>query len=145
MSDDSTPSGPIRIEREVRFRDLDAMGHVNNAVYATYLEEARAALYRSVLGMTLAEADTVLAHLSIDFLRPITLESPFEVLLWTGPLGSSSIPMEYELRVAGDLMATAETVQVVIDRETGAPRPIPAQWRPRLDQLQRTSASSSTP
>jgi len=144
MTDDSTPGGPIRIAREVRFRDLDVMGHVNNAVYATYLEEARAAMYSSVLGMTLAEADTVLAHLSIDFVRPITLGTPFEVHLWTGTLGTSSIPMEYELRVAGDVMATAETVQVVIDRETGAARPIPSQWRTQLNQLQRTSASSST-
>src|SRR5512135_179026 len=56
----------------VRFKDLDAMGHVNNAVYATYFEEARAAFARQVLGLTrLDDFDFVVARLEIDFRRPV--------------------------------------------------------------------------
>ena len=62
----------------VRFRDIDAMGHVNNAVYATYLEQARADYHREIIGESLADVNTVLVSLAIDFKRPIarTRRSP---------------------------------------------------------------------
>ncbi|NIS30651.1 MAG: acyl-CoA thioesterase, partial [Actinobacteria bacterium] len=59
----------------VRFRDLDPMGHVNNAVYATYLEHARARYFRDVVGEALPTADTVLVHLSVDYRAPIDMDA----------------------------------------------------------------------
>jgi len=58
---------------DVRFRDIDAMGHVNNAVYATYIEQARTEYFRDVLDADLSALATVLASLSIDFRRPVEL------------------------------------------------------------------------
>ncbi len=121
---------------DVRFRDLDTMGHVNNALYATYLEEARSAYYRDVIGQSLPEVDTVLAHLSIDFRAPIELEDTATVLLTVPELGGSSIPMDYEVRTDEDLAATAETVQVVWDREVGGSKPIPEDWRDRIESFE---------
>ena len=57
---------------DVRYRDIDAMGHVNNAVYATYLETARAALFAERLDIALTTAPTLLTSLQIDHPAPIT-------------------------------------------------------------------------
>lgn len=119
-------------ELDVRFRDLDAMGHVNNAVYATYLEQARADYYADVIDVSLSAVDTVLASLSIAYQRPVTAEETVTVAFGVGDLGESSIPMEYEVRTENGVAATAETVQIVFDRETGESRSIPQEWRDRI-------------
>ena len=114
---------PYTTEIQVRFRDFDPMRHVNNALYVTYLEQARAAFYDEVVGVPLDEVDSVTVELSV------------------GELGESSIPMEYEIRAGETRYATARTVQVYVDRETGGggiaarPRRPPratADRRPRL-------------
>ena len=118
---------------DVRLRDVDFMGHVNNAVYATYLEEARASFFTDVIGESLVTADTVLANLSIDYREPINDGQTVHISMTIGSLGRSSIHMEYELRVDGELVATATTVQVVVSRDDGSSRPIPAAWRTRME------------
>jgi acyl-CoA thioester hydrolase len=118
----------------VRFRDLDPMGHVNNAVYATYLEHARARYFRDVIGESLPTADTVLVHLSIDYRAPIDLDDEsVTVALWIPRLGESSIPMEYEVRAGDRVAATAETVQVAFDRDAAESKPIPPAWRDAIE------------
>jgi acyl-CoA thioester hydrolase len=118
-------------EQEVRFRDIDSMGHVNNAVYATYLEQARATYFEEVVGRHLHEVPTVLVDLHVDYHRPIEWGDDVTVALAVRDLGESSIPMEYEVRTNGDLAATGETVQVRID-EDGNARPIEDVWRERI-------------
>lgn len=122
------------VELPVRFRDLDPMGHVNNAVYATYLEHARACYFREVVGEPLPTADTVLVHLSIDYRSPIDLDDgAVTVAMWIPRLGESSIPMEYEVRVGDAVAATAETVQVAYDRDADESKPIPGSWRTAIE------------
>lgn len=121
----------------VRFQDLDAVGHVNNAVYATYLEEVRISYTEEVLGVQTDESGLVIAHLELDYRRPITEDDQVTVALRTGELGTSSIPMEYEIRVGDDVVATAETVMVTIDYETGETRPMPEEWRERIREYER--------
>lgn len=118
----------------VRFRDIDAVGHVNNSVYATYLEQARAEYYRQVIHTPLDKVPTVLVHLEIDYRRPINLGDDVTVAMRVTNLGESSIVMGYELHANGDVRATAETVQVVIDTETERSVPIPDEWRERIEQ-----------
>lgn len=110
------------------------MGHVNNAVYASYLEQARAEYFQSVLGTPLDEIPTVLVHLEIDYRRPIALGDTVTVAMCVTDLGESSLGMEYELCAEGDVAATAETVQVVIDFETERSVSIPDEWRESIDQ-----------
>ena len=127
----------FRTTISVRFRDIDAMGHVNNAVYATYLEQARADYYREIIGESLAEVNTVLASLTIDFRRPIAPDQTVTVGLSVSELGESSIPMEYEIRREdGTVAATAETVQVAYDPETKRSSPLPTAWRDAIEPLQ---------
>lgn len=121
----------------VRFRDIDPMNHVNNALYVTYVEQAREEYYEDVLDTTLGDADTVLAHLAVDYIRPIELGEVVTVRMRTDELGESSIPMAYELSVDGNVVATAETVQVAFDRSAGTSKPIPQAWRDRIGAFER--------
>lgn len=125
---------PFTIPIDVRFRDIDAMGHVNNAVYASYLEQARAQYYDEVIGEGLDEVHTVLAHLEIDFHEPINLGEDVTVRMRTTDIGGSSLSMEYEIAAAGSVLASGETVQVVFDPETGESRPVPDEWRERINR-----------
>jgi len=122
----------FQTEMKVRFRDLDALGHVNNAVYATYLEQARVEYYDEVLGLGLDEIDTVIAHQEIDYERPIELGESVEVRVGVPELGSSSFPMAYEVVADGEVAARGETVQVIWDPDSGRPRPMPEAWRDRI-------------
>lgn len=119
-------------EMDVRFRDLDMMGHLNNAVYATYLEQARVEYIEDVVEQPLMEIGAVVADLHLDFERPIDWGDDVVVAVRADELGTSSIPLEYEIRVDGDVAATAETLMVTFDPEAGEPRPIPDAWRERI-------------
>ncbi|MFC7071789.1 acyl-CoA thioesterase [Halovenus rubra] len=122
---------------EVRFQDLDIAGHVNNAVYVTYLEEARVGYLGDVLGVTEPEAvNAVIANLEIDYHRPVRDDTHVTVALRTLEPGEASIPMEYEIRADGAVAATAETVMVTVDFETGETQPLPDSWRDRIEEYE---------
>lgn len=121
--------GTYTTDLAVRFRDIDAMGHVNNAVYATYVEQARTAYFRDVLGADLSSISTVLASLSLEFRRPIELaDGAVTVEIDVPRIGDSSLPMTYELRTDEGVAAEAESVQVAVD-DAGAPRRISDSYR----------------
>lgn len=112
-------------EIDVRFGDLDPMGHVNHAAYAGYLEQTRARYYDAVIGTAMEDVDVVVAHLEIDYVRPIGFRDDLEVHLSVSSIGETSIPMDYEVYADGELAATATTVQVIVDPGTGEGRPVP--------------------
>jgi acyl-CoA thioester hydrolase len=116
----------------VRYRDFDTMNHVNNSVYVTYLEQARAEYFSDVIGVPLDEANIVLATLTIEYKKPIEPDEMITVTTRILNLGKSSIPMEHEIHTESDLAATSSTVIVPFDHETESPRPIPATWRDRI-------------
>ena len=130
----SNPIVTYHTDIDVRLRDVDFMGHVNNAVYATYLEQARAGFFQDVLEVPLDQVDTVLASLELEYHRPIEAEQAVAVDLIVPELGASSIPMSYTITADGEPAATGQTVQVVVDRETGTSRSIPDAWRKRLER-----------
>ncbi|MDB2240663.1 thioesterase [Halorubrum ezzemoulense] len=115
---------------DVRFRDIDAMGHVNNAVYATYIEQARTRFFRDVLDLDISGASTVLASLSIDFRRPVELDDDaVAVSVEIADLGRSSATMTHDIRIGDAVAAEAEATLVAVDPETGEPTPIPEAHR----------------
>jgi acyl-CoA thioester hydrolase len=113
----------------VRFVDLDAAGQVNNATYATYAEEARTEYFRDVLDTPLEALTFVVADLHVEFEQSIRDVGVVTVETTVPSLGESSFPMEYTLKFEGEVVATAETTQVVIDPEERSPRPVPEAWR----------------
>ena len=119
------------VHREtVRFRDLDSVGHMNNAVYATFVEQARIAF----LAPQGAEVeDMILARLEIDFRSPLSLGETVEVGVRPSRLGTKSFALEYELRADGRLVAEAKSVLVGYDYDRGRSTAVPERWRRRLD------------
>jgi len=111
---------------EIRWRDLDALGHVNNAVYATYLEEARDAWFVRALGPGGSFLDYVLARVAIDFRRELRQEDDAVVVRTRlVRIGTSSLSFQEQIAAAeGWVAADAEAVIVARDRETGRSRPL---------------------
>lgn len=120
---------------EVRWRDADALRHVNNAVYATYLEECRDGWLERVLGDDGALWDYVLARVAIDFRREIGLDEEAVLARVTlVRIGTSSLTLREEIRLLdGTLAAEAESVIVARDRETGRSRPLSEAERAALE------------
>lgn len=127
------PSGDfVHVER-VRFRDLDPMGHVNNAVFLTYLEQARDALFAaSGTASGLQDMNMIVARVEIDFKAPVRLGDEVEIAVWTSRFGTKSFDLDYELRVEGELVAQARSVQVAYDYSRREPVPVPDEWRDKL-------------
>jgi acyl-CoA thioester hydrolase len=111
---------------EIRWRDLDALGHVNNAVYATYLEECRDEWALRALGGIGDPWEWVLARVAIDFRHELTQEDDVVVVSATlVRIGRSSLTLREEIRkLDGTLSAEAESVIVARDRDTGRSRPL---------------------
>jgi acyl-CoA thioester hydrolase len=120
---------------EVRWRDVDAYEHVNNAVYATYLEECRDEWLERALAGSADPWDYVLARVAIDFRRELRLENDFVVVSCRlVRIGRSSLTLREEIRVEdGTLAAESEAVVVARDRETGRSRALSATERDALE------------
>jgi acyl-CoA thioester hydrolase len=119
------------VHREpVRFRDLDSVGHVNNAVYLTYLEEARIAFVAQAEGED--PLGMIVARIEIDFRSPAGLGDTIEVSVIPGRVGETSFTLHNELRAGDRLVAEASTVLVAYDYEQNEPRAVPEAWRKLL-------------
>ncbi|ELZ40505.1 acyl-CoA thioesterase [Halorubrum tebenquichense] len=125
---------PYTVDIDVRFRDIDALGHVNNAVYATYIEQARTRYFRDVLDMDISQSSNVLASISIDFRRPVELsDDRVTVTVDLADLGRSSATMTHEVRVGDAVAAEAEATLVSLDPDTGEPTPISEELRDAME------------
>ncbi|MDX6484879.1 MAG: acyl-CoA thioester hydrolase [Gaiellaceae bacterium] len=116
----------------VRFRDLDGMGHVNNAVFSTYLEQARLAWFGEAESLPLE--DVILARTEIDFRSPVSVGEIVEVGVRPARLGTKSFELEYELHAGDRLVAEARSVLVGYDYDRGESVAIPDRWRRRLSE-----------
>ncbi|MGH3082398.1 MAG: acyl-CoA thioesterase [Gaiellaceae bacterium] len=118
------------VHREaVRFRDLDGMGHVNNAVFMTYMESARLNYFRSLgLGDNPLEG-MILARAEVDFRSPIELGEQVEVGVRTGRIGTKSFELDQEVRADGRVAAEGRFVLVAFDYTTNQSQEIPDSWR----------------
>ncbi len=127
---------PLVVPVQVRFRDLDALGHVNNAVYLSYLEMARVAYVQSRFGLSHPrDFSFILARVEIDYKSPVTLGERLMVGIGVAHVGKRSFRFAYEIREAssGRLVAQAETVQVMYDYQAQKPVAIPEEVRRVLE------------
>jgi len=129
-------SGDFVHEEQVRFRDLDPMGHVNNAVFLTYLEQARVAFFSEMGAATgLEDMNMIIERVEIDFKAPVRLGQEVEVSVRASRFGTKSFDLDYELRVEGELVAVAKSIQVAYDYKLREPVPVPAEWREKLSAV----------
>jgi acyl-CoA thioester hydrolase len=111
----------------VRFRDCDAMGHVNNAVYSTYLEEARIGILGDLV-------DFILARVEIDFRSELRMGEDVEVRTRCSRVGTKSFDLEHVIAVDDRVVAQAKSVLVSYDYGKGASVPVPEDLRARLER-----------
>jgi acyl-CoA thioester hydrolase len=122
----------IEVPIHIRWRDVDSYGHVNNAVYLTYLEEARDRWAET----TLPGTNFVIVRIAIDYRRELSLEDEDVVVMCRGlGYGSSSIrTAERVVAKAGWVAAEAESVIVAHDDASRRARPLTDDERERLDR-----------
>jgi acyl-CoA thioester hydrolase len=125
----------FRFPMEVRFRDLDALGHVNNAVYLTYMESARIAYWLQVTDRPGLEGmDMILARAEIDFRAPLQDRDRIDVGVRCASMKRSSLVLEHRiLRIPdGLVVADARKVLVHYDYAAGRSTPLPPELRQRI-------------
>lgn len=123
---------PYTVPITVSFRDLDALGHVNNAVYLTYFEHARIGYGLQLVGSdTLRDLGFIVAEATITYLRPAFYGEQLEVGVRVTDIGNKSFVMEYGLhrRADGELIARGRTVQVWFDYATQRSARVPEAFR----------------
>jgi acyl-CoA thioester hydrolase len=115
----------------VRWGDLDAFGHVNNATYLIYAQEARYT-WSKMLEMVVARAE-------VDFIAPIyTGDIYLDIEIWVHSIGNSSFGLTYEMKNGDELVARVKTVQVTVSMDTKKSRPINDAEREFLTQYLET-------
>jgi len=101
----------------VRWGDLDAFGHVNNATYLIYAQEARYEWSKMI--------EMVVARAEVDFIAPIyTGDIYIDVEIWVNKIGTSSFGVTYEMKNGDEVVAVVKTVQVTVSMETKKSRPL---------------------
>ncbi len=125
---------PFSCSVEVRYGDIDAMNHVNNAVYVSYLEFARVRMWRECFGFVGGARDIpiILARVVVDYRTPIGLNDAIEIGVGVRHVGRTSFTFAYRIEASGRLAAEAETVQVHYDYAAGKPCPIAEELRRQL-------------
>jgi acyl-CoA thioester hydrolase len=101
----------------VRWGDLDAFGHVNNATYLVYAQEARYAWSKMI--------EMVVARAEVDFIAPIYVGDIYiDIEIWVHSIGNSSFGVTYVMKNGDEILARVKTVQVTVSMETKKSRPI---------------------
>ena len=124
--------------QEVTFRDLDVFGHVNNAVYLTYLENARIGYLREVLSIeSFEDLLMILAKVRIDFRSRASLGEVLEIGARVSRIGTKSFDLDHEVRGPdGRLVAVASTTLVTFDYRGDTTMPVPDLWRERIQSFE---------
>jgi acyl-CoA thioester hydrolase len=125
MVEGCVPSYPYVHRERVRFRDCDALGHVNNAVFSTYLEESR-------IGVLGGLYDFILARVEIDFRSELRHGEDVEVRTRCSRVGTKSFDLEHQIAAGDRIVAEAKSVLVSYDYERAESVPVPPELRARL-------------
>lgn len=144
MSDQSAPQTslqlklsdyPHRVTEIIRYGDLDPQGHVNNAVFATYFESGRVAVFRQPdLGIGVPGATFVLVRTEIDFRKELRWPGTVEVGTAVAEFGRSSFVMRQAVFRDDLCAATGRATLVLLDTETRRSRPLPEDVKARLSR-----------
>jgi acyl-CoA thioester hydrolase len=130
----------FKFQIHVRFRDIDGMGHVNNAVFFTYFAEARLAFFQKISNSTdFSTFSFILAHISCDYLRPVTLNTRLSLEVRVKEIGIKSFGLGDKLVDVSDesiTYATGESVQVFYDYGTNKPIAVSASLKQKLIEHQ---------
>lgn len=122
---------------QIRFSDIDGYLHVNNGVYFSYFEHARAVFLYEVCRWNVMTIGTVVGRIEIDYLRPIHLEDQVEALVKCTRIGNSSFDLEQYLigidsKGESRVFAKCKCIMVSVDMKTMRPVSVPEEYRLKL-------------
>ena len=125
----------------MRYGDLDPQGHVNNAKYLTYMEQARVAYLRHLglwEGGSFLEIGIILADAHITFRAPIQFGAALRVGMRIARLGNKSVQSEYRIEEAADgrEYASGASVLVAYDYQRGQTVVLPEAWREKIAEFE---------
>ncbi len=127
---------PFKTPIQVRWRDIDAKNHVNNATIVTYLEIARTELWRQRFGGGI-DIPFVVARAEVDYRRQLTIDDEVTIGLWVEDLKGASYAFCYRIEVNGEHAVNARTVMAHVG-PNGRPTRIGPEMRSKLETLQRS-------
>jgi acyl-CoA thioester hydrolase len=128
----------------VEFRDLDALGHANNAVYLSYVESARVAYMQEVLGPLELKELGIVAEARIAFRASSFLGETLAVGMRVAEIGGKSFRFEFEIHGGdGRLIADGSTVHVTFDHATRTSIRVPDDWRRKIDAYETRSLATT--
>ena len=121
--------------QEIVLRDLDSFGHVNNAVYLTFIENARIDYLRNVVGAARRdEIRNIMAAVSLEFRAEVPFEDELEIGVRTVGIGTKSFQLSYRLvRKDGVVAVDATSTQVMFDFDAGIAIEVPEDWRRAIE------------
>ncbi len=128
---------------EVRFRDLDALGHVNNAVYMTYFEEGRKSFSHHFFNVSdPSDFQFIMAHVSCNYIKPVTFSDQIKLQMWVENIGTKSFAFAYKLAGSSDesvVFATGKSVQVCYDYQKAQSIVVPEKMKKTLSSFLKKS------
>lgn len=139
-----TDSFKYKTTIEMRFTDLDMMGHVNNAVYFTYMEIGRSKYWEHAIKWDWHKTGVVIGQASIDYLFPVLLNDKISMYIRTSRIGRSSFDLEYLLIKNENgkeiTCARGKTVCVAFDYQSRQATPIPENERNKMIAFEQITA-----
>lgn len=128
----------MKVAIEVPYRDIDAMGHVNNAVYFSYFEFARQKYWEAAVGLeSHLDIGFVMASASIDYRLPAHMRDVLEVEIRCSRIGTSSFDFTYRITRGGALVAEGKSTQVLWDWHGGGKRTFTDALRARIEAFEK--------
>jgi acyl-CoA thioester hydrolase len=131
----NTQIQPVKIQ--VRFSDIDSMGHVNNSVYLSYFEYARIVYFTPLLGKDWdwKKYGIILKKNEIEYIKPVFLDQTPEIRIYLLNIGTKSFTLGYELTVNSEIYTTGSSVLVGFDSHENSTIELPARMREVLEDL----------
>ena len=128
-----------RLPIQIRFSDVDVIGHVNNIIFFAYYDTGKAAFMTGLLGRKISwnEVDTVVANVDCAFIAPIFYGEKIEVLTTCVAIHDKSFRLLQMIRnsESGEVKSVCETVMVSFDPNTQKSAPLSEEWREKLSVI----------
>ena len=126
---------PVQIQ--IRFADIDSMGHVNNAVYLSYFEFTRVYYFNEILGKNWdwESKGIILAHTELSFIKPIELNDEAFIEMEIGNIGTKSFTFHYTIRVDGEPTTKGSSTLVAFNTKLQESIAIPSEMKASFKDL----------
>lgn len=127
---------------QIRFKDIDALGHVNNANHLSYIELARINYFNEAVGTNInwAKDGIILAKVIMDYKMPVMFSDQVFIYTRCSRIGNKSFDLDYimvkVIEGAEIILAESKTVLVCFDYSTNSSMPMPDQWRKKMENFE---------